>query len=285
MISFQAASALECDVNAFFRSAGSLWIVPPGMVVSFIDIVYTDIRELRRYGILKELMKNRESVRRSKSRNKKLLVTLIIIVILGALTLVGYGAWQLWLRHQATNNPNPVVSTQIVTHSTDSPDETKPTEACASYKAAAQNPERISIPSLQVEGCIESVGIDQHGAVAVPTNIHVAGWFVDSARPGEPGVSIIDGHINGNFTNDGIFQHLDALKQGDMFTVKKGDGTELTYETVSVRSVPLDEAAEVLFSHDPAIISQINLITCGGSWNEEIKQFDHRIIAIAKLVN
>jgi len=210
---------------------------------------------------------------------------LIIIVILGAFAAIGYGVWQLWLRHQATNNPNPVVSTQTVTHSTDTPDETKPTEACANYKAAPQNPERISIPSLQVEGCIESVGIDQHGAVAVPTNIHVAGWFVDSARPGEPGLSIIDGHINGNFTNDGIFQHLDTLKQGEVFTVKKGDGTELRYETVSVRSVPLDEAAKVLFTHDATIKSQLNRITCGGKWNEKIQQFDHRIIATAKLID
>ncbi len=230
-------------------------------------------------------MKNREPITSSKPQHKKLLVVLIIIVILGAFAAIGCGVWQLWLRHQATNNPNPVVSTQTVTYSTDTPDETKPAEACANYKAAPQNPERISIPSLQVEGCIESVGIDQHSAVAVPTNIHVAGWFVDSARPGEPGLSIIDGHINGNFTNDGIFQHLDTLKQGEVFTVKKGDGTELRYETVSVRSVSLDEAAKVLFTHDATIKSQLNLITCGGKWNEEIQQFDHRIIATAKLVD
>ncbi len=219
-----------------------------------------------------------------KRRKNKLLILLLVVIGIAALGMIAYGGWQVWLRHQATNNPHPVINTETVTHSTETPDETKPTEVCANYKAQASNPERITIPSLNVEGCIENVGIDQHGAVAVPTNIHLGGWFVDSAKPGQPGLSIIDGHINGNFTNDGIFQHLDQLKQGEPFTVTRGDGTVLHYETVSVTSVPLDQAASALFTHDTTIKSQLNLITCGGSWNKEIKQFDHRIIAVAKLV-
>lgn len=217
-------------------------------------------------------------------RKKTLLVTVLVVGILVSLGAIGYGGWQLWLRHQATNNPNVTINTETVTVSTETPDETVPTQACADYSVAALEPERLSIPSLGVEGCIQNVGIDQHGAVAVPTNIHIGGWFVDSARPGEPGLSIIDGHINGNFTNDGIFQHLDQLRKGEMFTVTRGDGTILQFETVSVKSIAVGEAADELFKHDTAIDSQLNLITCGGQWNEEMKQFDHRIIATAKRI-
>ena len=220
----------------------------------------------------------------SKRRSSAFLAVFLVISVLALSIAVTYTGWHLFKQHKATNNPNPVINTTVVTHSTESPDETKPTEACAAYKAPSANPERLAIPSLSVEGCIESVGIDQHGAVAVPTNIHIAGWFTDSAKPGEPGLSIIDGHINGNFTNDGIFQHLDKLAVGATFTVKKGDGTVLNYEAMEVKSVPLDEAGKVLFTHNTAIASQLNLITCGGQWYAELNQFDRRIIVIAKLV-
>lgn len=217
-------------------------------------------------------------------KSKKATLVVLVVCSIVALGCIAYGAWLLLPQYRATNNPNPVVSTDTVTYSTESPDETKPTNSCANYQTQGTVPERLTIPSLHVEGCIESVGVDQHGAVAVPTNIHTAGWFVDSVKPGEPGLSIIDGHINGNFTNDGIFQHLHRLAVGANFSVERGDGTLLRYETVSVQSVPLDKASEVLFTQDTTIKSQLNLITCGGQWNEDIKQFDYRIIAVAKLI-
>lgn len=218
-------------------------------------------------------------------QSKKMPLILSLIGVVFALALVGYAVWQFLPQYKATNNPNPTVSNTVVTHSTDQPDETNPEAACKEYQTQGTVPERLAIPKLNVTGCIESVGVDQHGAVAVPTNIYTAGWFVDSAKPGEPGLSIIDGHINGNFTNDGIFQHLESLVAGDRFTVERGDGTILNYEVVSVDSVPLDDAAKKLFAHDTSIKSQLNLITCGGRWNESIQQFDHRIIAVAKLVD
>ena len=229
-------------------------------------------------------MKNKLQKKPRLGRSDKVLLGLLLLGAAIAIAFISFGGWQLWLRYQATHNPSVAISTEIITHSTDSPDETKPTQACADYRAAEFDPERLSIPSLGVEGCIQNVGIDQFGAVAVPTNIHVAGWYINSVRPGESGVSIIDGHINGNFTNDGIFQHLDQLRPGEVVTITRGNGAVLRYEVTSVQSVALEQAAEALFSKETSIKSQLNLITCGGRWNDKIKQFDHRIIVTSKLV-
>lgn len=222
---------------------------------------------------------------RTKSGPNPLFIIALIILTLAAFGLAGYAGWQLWLRHQATNEPNPTISTEIVTHSTETPSETMPTEACAAYTVPDLRPKRITLPSLNVEGCIEQVGIDQHGAVAVPTNIHVAGWYTGSATPGNTGLSIIDGHINGNYTSDGIFQHLDTLKPEDTFSITRGDDMVLQYEVVSVTSIPIDEASKELFTQKDDISSQLNLITCGGRWNKDIQQFDHRIVVVSKLTS
>lgn len=206
-----------------------------------------------------------------------------ILVLLAGLGLVGYAGWQYFQKFQATNNPNPTISRETVTFSTDRPDETKLAEACDSYQVPAGTPRSISLPSIGADGCIEPVGIDQFGAVAVPTNIHLAGWFVESAAPGQSGLSIIDGHINGLYTEDGIFQHLVNVQAGEMFSVTMGDGTNLEYKVQSVQSLPVEESAQVLFRQDPAIESQLNLITCGGRYSAATGQFDERVIVIAAL--
>lgn len=225
-----------------------------------------------------------EVTRRPKRFYKIALVIAIILCAVAGLALLGYSSWQLQLRHQATHNPTPTISTQTVTYSTDKPDETKPTEACVKYSVLGEQPKRIDLPTINEGGCLERVGVDQNGAIAVPTNIHVAGWYVDSALPGQKGLSIIDGHINGNYTSDGIFQHLDTLKAGDEFSVTRGDDKVLKYQTVSVKTVPLDDVSAILFNQDDSIESQLNLVTCGGKYDPKIKQFDHRVVVIARLI-
>ena len=92
------------------------------------------------------------------------------------------------------------------------------------WKGAASEPERLLIPRLQVDGYVESLGIGASNDVAVPSNIHLAGWFNKSARPGDRGLSVIDGHLDGPHTPDGIFSRLGTLRTGDAFSVTRGDG-------------------------------------------------------------
>jgi LPXTG-site transpeptidase (sortase) family protein len=102
--------------------------------------------------------------------------------------------------------------------------------------------------------------------------------------PGEPGLSVIDGHISGIYNTDGIFQHLDKLKNGDTFTVTLGSGKRLTYSVYDNRSVPVGEAVAALLRQDAGVKSQLNLITCGGQYNKASDSYDHRVIVSAKLV-
>lgn len=102
-------------------------------------------------------------------------------------------------------------------------------------------------------------------------------------RPGDKGLSIIDGHLNGP-KQDGVFIHLDRLKVGSEYTVEFGDGSRRTFRVVSVESVPLDKAVSALFSQNPKITNQLTLITCGGEYDKNRRLYDERVIIVSQLV-
>jgi LPXTG-site transpeptidase (sortase) family protein len=147
--------------------------------------------------------------------------------------------------------------------------------------AVGAEPKYLRLPSLKAEGFVEKVGIDQHRQVAVPTNIHLAGWFSSSVTPGELGLSIIDGHLDGS-RQPGIFAHLDRLKSGDQFSVELANGKTRTFLVKSVQSLSVDKTAAVLFSQIPGISRQLNLITCGGTFTKSAG-YDHRVVVSASL--
>lgn len=169
-----------------------------------------------------------------------------------------------------------------VAYSTDRPDE-NPIPDNYKWRGGPEYPKFIELPTIKASGFIQKMSVDQHKQIAVPTNINLAGWFVESVRPGQTGLSIIDGHVNGRKA-DGIFKNLKNLKNGDEFTVKLGSGKTLRYKVFGQTSVATKDAPNVLFSQDPTKKSQLNLITCGGAFNKKANQYEQRVIVNAELL-
>lgn len=205
-----------------------------------------------------------------------------VVALLMAGVLVTYGAYGLWKWRSATSGPPPVVSSEVVTVSTETPDETPPTGTCESQGMTALQPQRVAIDSINVDGCIERVGIDQHGAIAVPTNIYFAGWYVNSALPGEEGLSIIDGHVLGRY-NDAIFAHLAEVEPSTSIQITRADGEIREFSVVDVRTFSEAETSKHLFEKLPDVESQLTLITCGGTYDRGANTYDKRVIVRAAL--
>src|SRR4051812_44501719 len=91
----------------------------------------------------------------------------------------------------------PAIPKDIVMHTTDAPAEQPLTKDTYHSTAAADEPSYISLPTIQAAGYVQKMGIDQHGQVAAPNNVNLAGWYIHSLKPGEAGLSIIDGHVDG----------------------------------------------------------------------------------------
>lgn len=168
-----------------------------------------------------------------------------------------------------------------ITYSTDQPDENPPGKDFV-WKGKPTDPKYITLPSINASGYIQNVGVDQNKAVAVPNNVHMAAWFVETVLPGEKGLSIIDGHVHGR-VNAGIFQNLTKLKAGDSLTIEFGNGSKKDFEVVKSVSLDTKDAAGALFSQEPTITNQLNLITCSGSWDKKAQQYTQRTIVSTKL--
>lgn len=179
-------------------------------------------------------------------------------------------------------DPTDINLNDIIGFSTSQPAEVPVEKDTYVWKGSAEDPKYITLPSIASEGFIEQVGINQERQIAVPTNIHIAGWYINSLRPGEEGLSIIDGHVG--VGNPGIFSELWKLVSGDIFSIEFGDGTVRQFRVEEVLVVDAETANTALFTRDPEIKSQLNLITCDGDFDRLTRQYDQRVIVVSSAI-
>lgn len=164
-----------------------------------------------------------------------------------------------------------------------SPDKPSEQPVPPDYSVPAGQPKSISLPSIKSQGFIQKVGVDTTNQLVAPGNIHMAGWYTGSVLPGEPGLSIIDGHVSGVYEK-GVFYNLSKLKPNDTFTVSYGDDSVRTFRVAKVEVVPLDQASKALFSRDESIESQLTIVSCGGTYIPSTKTYDKRVIVTSEAI-
>lgn len=170
----------------------------------------------------------------------------------------------------------------VIASSTNTPAEIAPKKETYQWVGSDDEPKYIVLPSISAEGFVQKANVDQNNEIAVPSNIHMAAWFLKSAKPGMPGLSIIDGHVNGR-ENAGIFKDLSKLKNGDVYSVELGSGEIKQYRVFKNETVAVADSVNILFSQDPKVPSQLNLITCGGTFDKKSQSYDKRVIVSSSL--
>lgn len=205
----------------------------------------------------------------------------VAFLLLGV-ALIGYGIYGLAKPKIATTGPVVIheVASEPITESTTEPSE-KPISLDSPYVVAPDKPRKITITSAGIVAFIQQVAIDQHGAVAVPNNVNLTGWYTGSVKPGEAGVSIIDGHVYGRY-GPAVFTNLHKVQSGDVMTVEFGDGTKHEFSVFASKQVPLSEASSTMLYQEPGVERQLNVITCGGTFDKTTQSYPDRLIVMAK---
>lgn len=177
---------------------------------------------------------------------------------------------------QNATKPVKIIPAKTVVLSTNSPNEA-PVSANDFANVPADQPRQIVIPTISVSSYIQKIGVDQNDQISVPNNIHLAGWYINSAKPGSPGLSIIDGHVLGRY-NDAVFKDLIKLKPGSTFSVIYGDNSKKSFIVKEVILLSVSDATAYLNNKDINIISQLDLITCGGNFDKKSQTYDKRVV-------
>lgn len=147
-----------------------------------------------------------------------------------------------------------------------------------------QLPIRLSIPRIHVDAAIEIVGITAGGAMDVPKSPDTVAWFGLGPKPGEVGSAVIAGHYGWKNGMPAVFDDLHMLRSGDKIYVKNREGIVTTFVVRELRSYA-DDAVVVTGVFDSADgKAHLNLITCGGIWNKELKSYSQRTIVFADKV-
>ena len=206
--------------------------------------------------------------------NRVLTLTVVVTTLSG-------GVWLAWPWFHTHVLPAPPINiNKVVNQSIDHPDERDIQISDTDYNIVADQPRLLKLPRLQKQAYLQRINTDSVGRLVAPTNIGLAGWYINSAKPGEAGLSIIDGHVSGRY-KPGVFKRLNELRPGDRIIVQYGNRSERQFTVTSSQQMSEQKASEVLFHQSPDIKSQLNLITCA-NYDRQTKSYRDRIIVVAK---
>jgi len=145
-------------------------------------------------------------------------------------------------------------------------------------------PTTLIIPALSIHQPIEQVGFDKEKRMDVPKNVYNAGWYMFGARPGDKGNAVIDGHINTPKLAPSIFYNLDTLRPGDSVIIEDDKGQTLSFHVTHVEHIPLDNfPIKTIFGSSNK--TNLNLITCSGSYDRKLKNYTERVVVFTELTS
>ncbi len=195
---------------------------------------------------------------------------LAVIVLAGsATTLVTAGL----AVHRYIFAPTPVLDVERAVG--DAPEVTVPTDAANVDREA---PLWITVDDIELWGPVRSVGIEQNGELEIPGEAEI-GWYQYGSAPGLPGATVLAAHVTWNRTI-GPFFKLGELEPGARVEVGLRGGAVRTYQVVERVMYPKDELPRQRIwttTGDETLV----LITCGGSYNSNIRRYRDNIVVYA----
>jgi hypothetical protein len=144
-------------------------------------------------------------------------------------------------------------------------------------------PVRFKIPAIGVDAVVEEVGLDQENAMDVPREPRNVAWYRYGPRPGQPGSSVIAGHVDYRDIGPVVFWRLHELKQGDEVIVVDDKGAERAFVVTSTEVFPRQQApVERIFG--AAAGPRLNLITCDreSTFNRDRREYQNNIVVFAE---
>ncbi len=137
----------------------------------------------------------------------------------------------------------------------------------------------VRLPAIDVRSPLVDLDVGPDGALQVPADPGVAGWYVRGAAPGRPGPTVIAGHVDSR-SGPGVFLRLDELVAGDRVEVARSDGQVVSYRVVTVETHAKD-AFPTARVYGPTPGPELRLITCGGEFDPRRRHYRDNVVVTA----
>ncbi|MET9735725.1 class F sortase [Streptomyces sp. NPDC006458] len=144
-------------------------------------------------------------------------------------------------------------------------------------------PVRLRIPKIAVNAPFTDLSIGATGQLEPPpaADINLVGWYAQGPSPGEPGTSVIAGHVD-TATSPAVFVRLGELKKGDTFQVERADGRRASFVVDSAETFAKNDFPDERVYGDTAQ-PQVRLITCAGDYDRKVRDYTENLVVFAHL--
>lgn len=228
---------------------------------------------------------------------RSLLYVLALVTALGGVTALTVG---LVTQQSATPAPHAIgtISPQAkAPHSTSPKPESPGIERAGGTDRAsrkdrirvlpASKPTSITIPAIDVHSDVFAIGKKPDGTIRVPQsgpNLNKAAWYENSPTPGQPGPSIIEGHIDSEQQGPSVFWRLSELRPGDTVKVTRADGTVTVFTVDALRTYPKDQFPTKAIYGGDLKHPQLRLITCA-TFDDSIDHYVGNLIVFTHMTS
>ena len=132
---------------------------------------------------------------------------------------------------------------------------------------------------------VTSVTADAHGRLAVPDDVHVAGWWSAGARIADPfGSMVLVGHVDDAQQGIGEMASLLRTRPGDRLKVS-GSGVRQAYRVSDVRRLLKADLATTVVAgstvFDQRVAGRLVLVTCSGPFDPVSRHYRDNQVVVA----
>ncbi len=143
-------------------------------------------------------------------------------------------------------------------------------------------PTRLRIDGIRVDAPMIALGLDKSGAMQTPNNGNDTGWYTGAPTPGEMGPSIIAAHVDTK-SGPAVFWKLGQIEIGAIVEIDRADGTTARFRVEAVEQYLQSEfPTEKVYGNTSH--AAVRLITCGGVYDQNSKQYTHNTVVFGSLV-
>lgn len=146
----------------------------------------------------------------------------------------------------------------------------------------AAPPRRVTIDRLGIDSTLVGLKVQADGTLAVPEDFDRAGWHRAGTAPGDIGPAVLVGHVD-SYEGAAVFYRLRELETGDRVTVERVDGSTVVFQVYGQESVPKD-AFPTQRVYGPTADAELRLLTCGGTFDEELRSYEDNVVVYARQV-
>lgn len=143
-------------------------------------------------------------------------------------------------------------------------------------------PVALRIDALGVDMPVEPVGVQDSGAMEIPENPAVAGWYRFGRAPADPeGATVLAAHVDDREYGVGPLAKLRDAQPGETVVVRDAGGAEVAYAVESVTYIPRAQLpVDELFARTGP--RTLVVVTCGGAFDERTRSYSDNVVLVAR---